>query len=73
MKTVQLRRRMILMGVTGVVVQFIVFLLSEVDGTNHHRHQHHLKSEGESQGDQYLMRPRPAKGFLSVTKLQVYK
>ncbi|OXA56537.1 noggin-2 isoform X2 [Folsomia candida] len=51
-----------LVFVTGVVVQFLTFLLFEVD-TN----QHHVKSGG---GDQYLMRPRPAKGFLAVTKLQ---
>lgn len=55
--------KMKLVFVTGVVVQFLTFLLFEVD-TN----QHHVKSGG---GDQYLMRPRPAKGFLAVTKLQV--
>jgi len=44
----------------GVMVQFLL-LLTEVKGTHHN-----LKS-----GDPYLMRPRPAKGFLTVTKLQV--
>lgn len=54
---------MLLVGITGVVIQFLLFLLSEVNGSHHLRHK--------PSGDQYLMKPRPAKGFLSVTKLQV--
>lgn len=52
--------KMLLLGLTSILTQFALLLLSEVGGTHH-----------KSGGDQYLMRPRPAKGFLTVTKLQV--